>query len=956
MKRARRMFYLKFMVEILLARPGACPVTRTLIEKALGGAKTNTPKNNDFSGILYLSPSNEKRREAQKLFHALIRVRGINGGYIPPRMFTPGQLAGKLLRESNLFPLPSWLRVPLIMGLSGGSAGHAANIASFMTEIRGHFPGKKAPDILDLLLQALAGLGIAEEVGERLGQTLGLMEFYDATLEKNGFLDPGCAAHEAAGLVEGLFPFPDALILDGFHELSASEKSLVRALIENAESGKQKSKTLASVPMTQKYAEITGDYLSFLQSFPHRETALTPEGGTETKTKNAGAPKYFACPTSEAEVEAAARRMKANYISGAFTDLSAAAVVVPSLDGYTDMIERVFVKYGVPYSFPAGAKRSMRARMEKDLLSVFDAVAAGREGRGPLGHESPGCEPSVLVSIMASPFFTNMPEELRGLAARITLSAESGGLNNRLEDNTGVEWLIKRLFPAKNKNGDAAHVLNGYLWALKALGFSAGGYEDEFEDRLNALSLLPEMCAGSAKKQKTKTGNGALREIVGLVASGIEEEMETPGVRVLGFAEAAELEPESLYFLGLKDGRMPARPENDFFLPERLRAALGLKTMKKTLLTEEFLFQRLISGPAFVHLSYPEMEADKIFLPSIFISDGEPMPEAVYGIFSKEEELVRKGGPAYSSNLKEIVNGTKKTARRPLPMNVTDVDSFRACARLFYLEKILGLCPAEGARYGLEPKTAGTLLHAAMEALMPLGAEDESPEHLAMRAGQAIDAALAQRQKQNRQNPAGDRVSAGDEVSPFWGRLLKETFLAALPGIREIEKKFRDEGFTRTAVLTEEKIEGELRGARLRGKIDRMDEDGEGMRRILDYKTGAATLNPEDVLRKGTSLQLFLYAALAETLGIGDVGSVGIYSLKDLKVKLVPGSADKKAGRTMRDYVEAALCHLEETLGAISRGDFRAAPSSEQNCRRCHEKPYCPFIHGGPSSQPVIQQ
>ena len=917
-------------------------MTKTLIEKALAGLEKEGESNN-FSGILYLVPTDEKRREAQRLFHAALRGRGASfpGGYIPPLMLTPGQLARKLLRESAPFPLPSWLRAPLIMGLSGKSAGHAANVAALMTEIKGRFPGKKVADIIALLLPALSGLGIAEEVGERLRQTLGFVALYDEALEKNGFIDPADAAHAAAPLADGLSI--RALILDGFYELSRAETTLVRALIEKAENGGADKKTFAAVPLAKNHPEITEDFFNFLHGFPCREMEMLAASGTETKKI-----KYFACPSSEAEVEAAARRIKARYISGAFTGLSSAVLAVPSLDGYADMIERVFVKYEVPCSLVSGAKggakRSARARMEKDLLRLFDALAGWEPGR-----ECGGLEPSAIASIMSSPFFTEIPEELRALATRITLSAESGGLDNFcLEDNqTGVEpeWLIKRLsrHSFKNTKGDGERdgPLNRYLSALKAFGFSAGGYEDELEDRLNGLSILSELCPGPFSFS---------REVLGLISSGIEEEMEAPGVRVLDFRQAAGLEPESLYFLGLKDGQMPARPENDFFLPEKLRAALGLKTMKKALLIEEFLFEKLISSPDFIHLSYPRMEADKIFLPSIFISDGEPLPDPVYGVFSKEEELVRQGGPPYSANLKEIGERVKTKAKTKdkskktffaHAMNVTDVDSFRACPRFFYMEKTLGLRPAEVARCGLEPRAAGILLHASMEALMPLEPADDSPKNLLARAGQAIDGALAQMQKEKR-----------GAISPFWARLLKETFLAALPGVVEIEKKFQQEGFTRAAVLAERRLEGELKGARFKGKIDRMDENGEGERRILDYKTGAASLNPEDVLRRGTSLQLFLYAALAEACGLGNVRSVGIYSLRDLKVKIVPGGAgkNKKPERTIGDYVEAALGHLEETLEAISRKDFRAAPSSEQNCRRCHEKPYCPFIHREPPS------
>jgi hypothetical protein len=38
--------------------------------------------------------------------------------------------------------------------------------------------------------------------------------------------------------------------------------------------------------------------------------------------------------------------------------------------------------------------------------------------------------------------------------------------------------------------------------------------------------------------------------------------------------------------------------------------------------------------------------------------------------------------------------------------------------------------------------------------------------------------------------------------------------------------------------------------------------------------------------------------------------------------------------------------HMEDTVARMRKGDFAAAPLSEQTCRNCHERPYCPYIQG----------
>ena len=80
-------------------------------------------------------------------------------------------------------------------------------------------------------------------------------------------------------------------------------------------------------------------------------------------------------------------------------------------------------------------------------------------------------------------------------------------------------------------------------------------------------------------------------------------------------------------------------------------------------------------------------------------------------------------------------------------------------------------------------------------------------------------------------------------------------------------------------------VEGEvIKNIKLKGKIDRIDikiqnsklkaESSKNNKpvtdnevELIDYKTGAAQLSRAEILNKGASLQLFLYAALMKSLG-----------------------------------------------------------------------------------------
>ncbi|PIX89810.1 MAG: hypothetical protein COZ31_00145, partial [Nitrospirae bacterium CG_4_10_14_3_um_filter_44_29] len=95
-----------------------------------------------------------------------------------------------------------------------------------------------------------------------------------------------------------------------------------------------------------------------------------------------------------------------------------------------------------------------------------------------------------------------------------------------------------------------------------------------------------------------------------------------------------------------------------------------------------------------------------------------------------------------------------------------------------------------------------------------------------------------------------------------------------------------------------------------------------------------------EIINKGASLQLFLYAALMKSLGF-KVIRAGIYSIKDAKITWAPG---KKDSRTMDAYIESCLKYLEKTISDLRKGDFTALPLNEQTCRNCHERAYCPYV------------
>ncbi|MDP1758316.1 MAG: PD-(D/E)XK nuclease family protein, partial [Thermodesulfovibrionales bacterium] len=304
-----------------------------------------------------------------------------------------------------------------------------------------------------------------------------------------------------------------------------------------------------------------------------------------------------------------------------------------------------------------------------------------------------------------------------------------------------------------------------------------------------------------------------------------------------------------------------------------------------------------------------------------------------------------------SSHIKEIGIKSrliKKQFGENSKIRVTDIDSYRTCHRKFFIEKILRLEPSETKEYEIEAMLLGTIIHEIMAELMakPFAGFDEMKAEAEKLLGKLLD-----------EKP----------LENYWKNFIRDSFLSILPEIYEIESELRDEGYS--FMKAEAPVEGEvIKNIKLKGKIDRVDIKTEHQSsraaeqqfkmkvhptallrycatannevELIDYKTGAAQLSRTEIVNKGASLQLFLYAALMKSLGF-KVTRAGIYSVKDTKITWVPG---KKDSMTMDDYIETCLKYLEKTVSDLRRGDFTALPLNEQTCRNCHERAYCPYI------------
>jgi RecB family exonuclease len=897
-------------LEVFLVPPEARGFAELLLERSLDGAAGPRIKDvADYSGVCYVTPTNSLAESRRRAFHRLA-----GPCYLPPQITTLRRLSSGLYRTYGDRPvLPEELAPVLISALAGGAMGFAGVIAGIARDLKRRFPGQTQASLRELLSGVFAELALPEDVAQRATSALGLVEKYEAAVGQAGYVDGDDAFWATAGIIDRHFR-ADTLFLDGFYEITRAEELVIGALIEKAE------RAFAVIPVSRRGDDLSHCYSNFLMERFKVEPAFAEDGtGTPGAAEGENGPPathYHPFGSFEEEVEAIARHIKGSFISGRLKDLEDAWVVFPSLHPYGDMVERVFDRYGIPHSAPAG-KTLSRMRPFRDLLSLIEAV----------NEDYPRLK---TARVLASPSFERIPPGLKAAAPGICLS--SGIIKGRkawlkAAGERGLAAEAGRFFGTCSKlnlignNVSYDRFLDVLLDVLKTLGFALSEEEKaEFEAVLRKLALLDDVLG---RGTDLRGFTDALRSVLGATAP---KAAETPGVRVAEVFEVRGLEPRMLYFGGLKDGDLPSRPEMDLLLPDSVRKRLGLVDMARYLRLQEYIFRRLVRASEAVHLSYPTMEGDKVFLPSLFLAGAEEKRQRAYGIFSPEEELLRSKAAPLEEQMGEI-EGVHRLSNGPA-LNVTDVDYYRACPRRYFIEKALCLEAPEIREYEVEPKTVGTIAHEVMEGLIREGAGEEF-DAFRQRARRLLDEALGRW-----------------PMEEYFRGLIRESFLNMLPDIYRLERGITDDGYAfRDAEL---RVEGEpIRGIRLKGKIDRLDARAEdrGAVQVVDYKTGAAYLAGRQVIEKGESLQLFLYAALLRGDGLKP-RRVGLYSLKDLKIKYLPGRQDARKGLGLDDYVTAALMHLEDTVARMRKGDFAAAPLSEQTCRNCHERPYCPYIQG----------
>jgi RecB family exonuclease len=254
------------------------------------------------------------------------------------------------------------------------------------------------------------------------------------------------------------------------------------------------------------------------------------------------------------------------------------------------------------------------------------------------------------------------------------------------------------------------------------------------------------------------------------------------------------------------------------------------------------------------------------------------------------------------------------------------LESYGTCPFEFFVAYALGLEPRTPPEEGFDVRMLGSMLHQILEDVYRAARDLETCLTLLPEKAQAV---FERAPREYGFRPTALWTVQQRELE----RRLRETIVAldeVSLGFRPLRMEARFGMGQPSLVLRTEA--GEVR---LHGYIDRLDAALDGSLRVIDYKSGGATISAAH-LKDGRRLQLPIYALAArDALGLGEVSSGFYWHIQSAKASSL--KLEKFEGGVDAAFA-TAVAHVGKHVNSIRAGHFEPKPPAE-GCPF-----YCPAV------------
>jgi RecB family exonuclease len=248
------------------------------------------------------------------------------------------------------------------------------------------------------------------------------------------------------------------------------------------------------------------------------------------------------------------------------------------------------------------------------------------------------------------------------------------------------------------------------------------------------------------------------------------------------------------------------------------------------------------------------------------------------------------------------------------------LEAYATCPFLFFVRNGLGLEPRAEPEEGFDVLILGSIYHEILENVyrQAIAQDDWSETALLALLPTVSASSFADAPRRYGFRPTAIWTYQQEELTQVLAQSLAE--LAHIAG------DFRPYALEQAFGLDEKpplQVQTDTGSFRLRGYIDRIDQDPAGRLRIIDYKSGSKPIRPQD-LDEGKRIQLPLYAqAASEALALGAVVEgfywhIGSAKASQLKLAAYPNGVPGAQ--------ETAVEHALRTIHSIRSGRFQPHP------------------------------
>ena len=554
-------------------------------------------------------------------------------------------------------------------------------------------------------------------------------------------------------------------------------------------------------------------------------------------------------------------------------------IVVPDLAGYRSDIVRLFSAVMEPGSqsvLPGAQRENLPFNISLgQSLSVFPLVTAALTVLELAGGQ--GMDFERISTLLRSPF----------LAGSETAMADRAGLDAELRKSAGLTMTLEQLLVRIRRVRAPDTSDAGLVTALSALAAFHRTHLDRqqtpsrlagfFPNILKLTGFPGERTLDSVESQTLAKWYEVITDFAGLdqvimkigyieaiailrrMVAGVLFQSETPDVpvQILGVLEAAGMEFDHLWVMGLSDEAWPLSAHSNPFLPLRWQRQVGLT---RSSADEAACFARRLTagwltGAGEVVLSHARdggQERDRKLMPSPLIRD----------IAATD---ITPPGTLAGSGLSDVCQTGQMEAIEDCRMPVLDqtAETVRGGARVignyadcsFRAQAVhrLAAVNLEIPHNGLDARERGILVHGMLaEVWNRLG----SKKGLDSISPEALATVLAESANKTVRTIHPDRLVT---LSAAFLQIEAQRLARLAAEWLEQERKRKDF----SVIAIEDRHSIRIGGLALQVQLDRVDESADGQRLIIDYKTGNVTANSMRGERP-TEPQLPLYLVTAE--------------------------------------------------------------------------------------------